>query len=696
MNKFDFLNEGKTEKWRTNIVYILIAGVFLFYTYRLFSLQIINGEEYAARAYDNRTRDISIQTQRGIITDRNDYVLARNVASYNVVITPAYLPEDDGEIQSIYRYLSELIDVPVNSGEINDDTVRNFTPCFTDFGITQIVYIGDTNAPYSPVQIKCNIDEQTAMIIREKSVDLPGVGIETEAVRDYPTGSLTAEIIGFLGPVPAIEKDYYESLGFVSDRDKVGYSGIESELNDILIGKNGERLVEVDGSGKELRDLEAPVEAIPGNNLKLTIDTRLQAVSEAALIYQMDVANSVLPETKYNNGVVIAMNVKTGEILSLVSYPSFENNRMARIIPAYYYNQLEQDPLKPLFNHAISAEHPPGSVFKMATAVGILNEGVVTPNTTVEDPGKISIVEKYSPNDPGNVRDYVCWINKSTNGGHGTVDYLKGVAESCDVYFYKVGGGYQDEVPTGLGIWRIGEYAKALGYGAPTGIELPGEASGNIPDPNWKRINIGENWSTGDTYISTIGQGYVLATPIQVLVSIATLANDGKMMKPTLVREITDVNGNVIQSFEPTLVWDITKDAVINVYDENSYQTGEKITVQPWTIAKAKEAMRLVVTGGTAAGAFEEMNIQTAGKTGTAEYCDDIANEKGLCIPGSWPAHAWYVGYAPYDDPEIAVIAFVYNGDEGSIVAAPVVRRVLESYFELKATDAAQNQMSGN
>lgn len=691
MNKFDFLNEGKTEKWRTNIVYILIAGVFLFYTYRLFSLQIINGEEYAARAYDNRTRDISIQTQRGIITDRNDYVLARNVASYNVIITPAYLPEDDGEIQSIYRYLSELIDVPVNSGEINDDTVRNFTPCFTDFGITQIVFIGDTNAPYSPVQIKCNIDEQTAMIIREKSVDLPGVGIEAEAVRDYPTGSLTAEIIGFLGPVPAIEKDYYESLGFISDRDKVGYSGIESELNDTLIGKNGERLVEVDGSGKELRDLEAPVEAIPGNNLKLTIDTRLQAVSEAALIYQMDVANSVLPETKYNNGVVIAMNVKTGEILSLVSYPSFENNRMARIIPAYYYNQLEQDPLKPLFNHAISAEHPPGSVFKMATAVGILNEGVVTPNTTVEDPGKISIVEKYSPNDPGKVLDYVCWIYKSTNGGHGTVDYLKGVAESCDVYFYKVGGGYQDEVPTGLGIWRIGEYAKALGYGAPTGIELPGEASGNIPDPNWKRINIGENWSTGDTYISTIGQGYVLATPIQVLVSIATLANDGKMMKPTLVREITDVNGNVIQPFEPTLVWDITKDAVINVYDENSYQTGEKITVQPWTIAKAKEAMRLVVTGGTAAGAFEEMNIQTAGKTGTAEYCDDIANEKGLCIPGSWPAHAWYVGYAPYDDPEIAVIAFVYNGDEGSIVAAPVVRRVLESYFELKAADAAQN-----
>jgi penicillin-binding protein 2 len=239
-----------------------------------------------------------------------------------------------------------------------------------------------------------------------------------------------------------------------------------------------------------------------------------------------------------------------------------------------------------------------------------------------------------------------------------------------------------------LGAWRLAEYAKALGFDRLTGIELPGEISGLIPDPTWKRIYRAENWSTGDTYITTIGQGYVLATPLQVLQSFSILANDGKYMQPTIIKEITDSQGNVIKPFEPTLVWDITKDPLINLLDENNKPTGEKIVIQPWVVEKVQEAMRLVVVEGTAKDPFAEEVIPSAGKTGTAEYCDDVAQAKGICNPENWPTHSWYVGYAPYDDPEIAVVAFVYNGGEGASVAAPIVAKVLEAYFELKAIDA--------
>ncbi|HZU87495.1 MAG TPA: penicillin-binding protein 2 [Anaerolineaceae bacterium] len=676
-----------TERWRVWVFYALMIAAFGFYALRLLDYQIVRGEDFKTAALDQRKRDISIPTQRGIIYDRNGYILARNVPSYNLVITPALLPEDEGEVQEIYRKLSELSGIPVNNGELTEARIKVFKPCNNDLGIAQIVYIANTNWPFSPVQIQCNIDESIAMMVNEKSADWPGVGIEILPVRDYPSGSITSEVVGFLGPIPALLKDQFEALGFDLNRDKIGYAGIESTMDEYLLGRNGSREVEVDVAGKVVRDLKVPVEAIPGNNVTLTIDTRLQRAARDALISQMADVNRQFPQYALSNGVVIAMNPKTGEVLALVSYPNFENNLMERQIPAYYYEQLQRDPNRPLFNHAISAEHPPGSVFKLAAAIGILNEDVVTVDQLIDDPGKITIQERFLENETGRSRDYVCYLYKTTGGGHGKLDFLSGLAESCDVYFYKVGGGYQDEVPKGLGIWRLGEYARALGYGEITGIELPGEASGLIPDPNWKRLTIAENWSTGDTYIATIGQGYVLATPIQVLVSAATVANDGKMMKPTLIKQIADADGNVVKSFEPILVRDITKDAVITVYDENSFATDQKIPVQAWVVAKVKEGMRKVVVDGTARTFFEGMTVQSAGKTGTAEYCDNVAQAKGACGFGKWLSHAWYVGYAPYNDPEIVVVAFVYNGNEGSRVAAPIVRKVMEAYFCLQSPD---------
>ncbi len=676
---------NKIENWRYSVIYVVIGLILAVYVIKLFSYQILNNDTYLAQADENRTREISIQTQRGIIYDRNGYILASNVASYNVTITPALLPSEEGAMEEVFRQLSALIDIPVNNGEINDETVRLFTPCQTDMGITQIVYIARTNAPYSPVRVVCNIDETTAMIIRERTIDLQGVSIEIVPVRNYPTGSLTADVVGFLGPIPAVLAEEYEAQGLVADRDKVGYAGVEAQLQDILSGTNGLRVVEVDAAGAEVRELEPPIEAVPGLNVELTIDTRLQAAAQAALLGEINFWNTWFNETRINNAVVIAMNPQTGEILAMVSYPTYENNRMAREIPAYYYEQLAADPTLPLFNHAISAELPPGSVFKMAAAIGILNEGVVTPTQEIFDPGQITLISRYSENEEGTPQNYVCWLET----GHGYLDFIGGVANSCDVYFYKVGGGFGEEVPQGLGIWRIGEYARALGYARLTGIELPGEADGLMPDPTWKRINLGQNWSTGDTYIATIGQSWVLATPLQVLVSFSVLANDGVYMQPTIVHRILDTNGNVVQDFEPQVVWDITTDPVIHVYDLETWeQTGEMRTVEPWVVQLAQDAMREVVNSGTAAEEFAGMEVPSAGKTGTAEYCDDVAQANGRCIPGSWPTHSWYAGYAPYDNPEIAVVAFVYNGGEGASVAAPIVRQVMEAYFALQAIDA--------
>ena len=670
---------------------VILGGMLLiigFIVVKLFSVMVIQNQDYLTAANVIRTKTISVQTQRGIIYDRNGTILATNIASYNVTIIPAYLPSDQGAIQEIYRQLSSLIGVPVNNGQINDATVRSFTACQTDLGITEIVYIADSLAPYSPVRIKCNVDEKTAMIIQAKVHDWPGTGVEIQPVRDYPTGELTAAVIGFLGPIPASQEKYYADLGFEPGRDKVGYAGVENYLDETLRGTNGTRVVEVDAAGLVLRDLEPPVDPIPGNNLVLTIDTRLQAAAEAALIGEINTLNTQLGTIKSSSGVVIAINPKTGQILAMVSFPSYENNRMARVIPAYYYNQLEQDPGLPLFNRAVSAELPPGSVYKMGTAIGALNEGVVTPEKQLFDPGHIAVLQKFSPNDPGTPREFWNWDKT----GLGYLDFFHGVAFSDDVYFYKIGGGFENEVPNGgLGIWREDEYSKALGYGQATGIELPGEASGLVPDPTWKRINLGENWSTGDTYIATIGQGYVLATPLQILMSFATIANDGKYVKPTLVKEILDSEGNVVEEPQPQVLWDITKDPMISVFDENNQPTGEKKTVQPWVLSDLQQGLRMVVTIGTGQAEFQGATYQSAGKTGTAEYCDDLAKAKNLCQPEDWPSHAWYVGYAPYDNPEIAVIAFVYNGSEGSLVAGPVVRNVLDAYFELKAIDSGQN-----
>jgi penicillin-binding protein 2 len=399
--------------------------------------------------------------------------------------------------------------------------------------------------------------------------------------------------------------------------------------------------------------------------------------------------------------------------------------------------------------------YPPGSTFKLSTALGAYNEGVIGPEQLVETPGRLVLCERFLPTDPctdRNSRPFVDWIYERNGvineAGFGALDFFHCIAYSSNVCFYKLGGGYEDEVEEGLNIYRLRQYARALGYDERSGIQLPGEEDGLIPDPRWKRINTGENWSTGDTYIASVGQGFVDATPLQVLLSGATIANRGKLMQPTIVREVQDSEGRVIpvwfnpdledfsvyvmreivdnqgrtrnvwvnpaeperllpappegsyqiSPFTPNLKWDITVDPVIEIFDcEVGYcnATGEFKTVDPEAVEAVRTGTRLAVTDelGTLHDIFTEaypLPIAVAGKTGTAEYCDNVARELQQCQFGSWPTHAWTLAYAPYEDPEIAIVAFAYHGGEGGTVAAPIVARVMQAYFELKAVDLLQ------
>jgi penicillin-binding protein 2 len=744
----------KFEMWRLFAVFVAIVLVLAVLLARLLSLQVTGSQEWIDLAVENYTKDISEPAERGIIYDRNGFILARNTASYNISIVPAYLPDDAADVQKIYRALSSLTGIPVNSGTV--EQAKNYAACVEGPGITQLVELGDSLAPYSPVEIKCNVNEDVARLVQEHSSDWPGVQVEISPVRDYPTGSLTADVIGYLGPIPASLEQEYRAKNYVPNRDKVGYAGVELSLQELLTGQNGKRVIQVDVAGQELRNLQPPKPPEAGYNVTLTIDTRLQAAAQAALQREIDFWNHWFygntGQQRISSGVVIAMNPKTGEILAMVSYPTYENNRMARIIPSYYYDQLSQDPRHPLLNNAIQSEYPPGSVFKLSAANGALNEGVVSSgNQVIFAPGELQLCEQYYPGQPcgpeyNNVRPFVDWIHDTRPEGFGQIDFFHCIAFSSNVCFYKVGGGYQDEIPNGgLGIYRLGEYARALGYGAQSGIELPGETKGLIPNPQWKRINQGENWSTGDTYIATVGQGFVLATPLQVLMSGETMANSGKLMQPTIVRQVTDSDGKVqtvffdpktfqiwmpqvvadqegtrktwlnlstgttaaappvgayqISPFVPNLKWDITKDPRIEIYNcssTNCLPTGQKKAVAPNVVQQVQQGMRLAVTdpGGTLHKVFEQdypLPVAVAGKTGTAEYCDDVALKANRCQFGSWPTHSWTLAFAPYEDPEVVIMAFEYNGGEGASVAAPVVGRLMQAYFELKAIDQGKS-----
>nr|MBN1229449.1 penicillin-binding protein 2 [Anaerolineae bacterium] len=676
-------NLSRQRTLRLLIFQIMVVLIFIGLAARIYVIQFIQRDIYEARANENRFDDISIPATRGIILDRNGVALAVNVASANVTVTPALLPEDDFEEMAVLERLAGLLGIPL-SGELTTVDERGIP----QRSLLTMVREQQGIEPFSPVIIKSDVDHDIARLLISEQINYPGVAVDWVSVREYPTGSLTAHIIGYMGPIPPERAEEFEEEGYVLDRDRIGYDGIEFSLENYLAGTPGLQRVERDVAGRIVRTLGESRPAQDGYSVRLTLDSDLQQAAQEALVDMINQLKVTNPDNLigYDRGVVIATNPRTGEILAMVSWPTYDNSRFARNIDYTYYEQVLRDPLRPLFNQAVNSQYPPGSIFKVITATGVLEEGVVTPEYEITDPGLILLEDRYYPNDPGRAQPFVCWLEQ----GHGSVNFIEGIAWSCDVYFYKVGGGYQDEVPVGLGITRLGAWMSFFGLGQQTGIELAGEAAGFIPSPDWKRIVWGESWSTGDTYNSAFGQGYVLATPLHMINALNTIINDGIQAKPTLIREILDTEGRVIAGFEPVL-HDIREE--IRAYWLEQYGEFYPETLSD-TLSYVRAGMRAAVTieGGTARTAQNDYlpYVPIAGKTGTAEFCDNIAASLDQCFYGNWPAHAWFMAYAPYENPEISVIAFVYNGGEGSAIALPVAAEVMDAYFRIKTERALQ------
>lgn len=655
---------------------------------KLVQLQLINTADYARLAEENRLTRVNDPAPRGIIYDQNLVPLAINIPSYNVVIVPADLPDADTEAarrEALFRRLADVLDMPLTVPGSQPQR-----PCTTGRGIIDLVDEFKNFRPFEPFKLKCDIPKDLALLLREELPDLPGVGIAVEPLRQYPTGELTASLIGYMAPIPDPNEsdyfkqlyDYYTGRGLLPGRDRVGVAGLEASMQDELSGLNGQRLIAEDVGGFELGVVRVETDTVPGLNLQLTIDVRLQAAAESAVQRRVQLANSYypdLPGRQLHNGVAIVMNPSTGEILAMVSWPAFDNNRFARNIDVDYYEQLSTDQFYPLLNHAVNIVYPPGSVFKVVTAVGATEEGVIGPEQEITDEGKITIQDAFIPGVVGRSRDFVCWNRE----GHGQVSLVRGIAESCNVYFYKIGGGYADENVDGLGLENLGTWMERFGFGVPTGVELPGELGGFIPTRKWKRLTWSESWSTGDTYNAVIGQGYVHVTPLQMLNAYNAVINGGALFRPTLIDAFLDGEGNVITDTVPDILG--------------------RVEISDTTLDYVRRGLRQAVTEGTLAGTFSlygeierpildvPAELLVAGKTGTAEYCDALAYPQGLCIPGAFPTHSWTMVYAPFDNPEVSVIVFMYNGGEGSRNAAPVAGEILRNYFQLKEADALKN-----
>ncbi len=621
---------------------IILAFVLL--SAQIWRLQIAHGAEYRSRADLNRFRLLFTDSPRGVIYDRNQVLLVKNVPSFSVSLIPADIPQDQEE--AISARLSDLLNIPVTSEKYDSEAQDPFSGAdsrerSSPPGIRELLEAGRAS-PFVPIQIKTNVSREVAFILEEDHLNLPGVIVEVDPVRQYVQGAFTSHVIGYVGRIPQERADDYldDPTEDYAPNDRIGLNGVELTFERQLRGTKGSRYVEVDYLGREVRPIGDPTPPLPGNNLHLTLDLRLQKIADKVL---KDALARILSES----GVVIAMDPRNGEILAMVSIPSYDNNLFAHGISAKDYDALSEDPLHPLVNHAISGQYPPGSVFKITTASAALEDGVIDDETRFLCQGVMTIPDKY---DPKRTWSFYCWLRQ----GHGKIGVVDAIAQSCDIFFYIAAGGLGDY--PGLGAERLAHYARAFGLGEPTGIKLSGESSGLVPDAEWKWDTYKELWLTGDTYNMAIGQGQVLATPLQMLSATAAVASGGVLYKPQIVRQITDAEGRPVKSFQAEEI--------------------RRIPISQEHLALVRQGMWGAVTHGTAMEAYHP-SLTVVGKTGTAEYFGPRDGK------GNLPTHAWYTSFAPVEEPEIALVVFVDGGGEGSQVAVPIGAEILRQYFDL-------------
>lgn len=627
------------------ILRAIILIVFGLIAYQLYQLQIVQGEEYRRQAEANRFRLLSEEAPRGVIYDRNGTLLVHPIAANSVAIVPADLPQDPAQLSALYERLSKLLDIPVTTkSAASGSSAGMLSPrsAGDEKGIADIVDENRFN-PFGFAVIKRKLDRQTADQLEEMRVDLPGVHVLRTPAREYVPKESMAHFLGYTGGIPPELYPDFKARGY-DINDRVGLSGLELQFESELRGGKSRRLVEVDASGREVRVL-AEQTAAPGKSLVLTIDRYLQEAAMRAL-------QKGIEKAKARAGTLIAMNPNTGEVLAMVSLPAYDNNQFAMGITPEQYAALLENPDLPLFNRAISGEYPLGSVFKIVPASAALQERVVDRYTGILDSGVIWVPNRFYPNEPRLAQPFYGWSRQ----GLGLMNLVSALAWSSDIYFYEVSGGFTPDSFEGLGERRLASYALSFGFGVPTGLGLAGESSGLVPTDRWKRINYAQSWVTGDTYNMGIGQGFLLGTPLQLLNATAAVVNGGTLYKPQLVRALIDSESRIVKQFDPEVI--------------------RRVPVSAENLALVREGLRAAVTSGTATS-INFAAVPVAGKTGTAEYPGPRDRLRRL------PTHAWFTAFAPYNNPQVALVVFVEGGGEGSKTAVPIAADFLKAFFHL-------------
>lgn len=580
-------------------LWFFMAAVFVVLAFRVFYLDVIKGEHYAELSRGNRIRSLVIKAPRGKILDKFGNALVSNIPSTDVIIIPSDLPEEYEKRKLLAQTLSGVLHM--EEGDI-ETAIESQNRKLLD-----------------PVLLKENISQDEALILAEKAKNLPGISVENTAIRKYENSVIFSPIIGYDGKIT--REEITKNPGY-SMTDYIGKTGLEKYHEEELKGKNGASQVEVDSLGNIKKNLGS-ISPQAGDDLILNIDEGLQKK-----LY--DSMAGILEQTGTKTAAAVAIDPRNGGVLAMASLPSYDNNLFAQGISNADYQKIVNDKNLPLFNRVIAGEYPPGSTFKLAVAAAALTEGTITPDTKVNDSSGAINIGSWRFGD---------WKT------HGVVDVRKAIAESCDVFFYSVGGGYGN-IP-GLGMDRMKKYANLFGLGSPTGIDLPGESSGFIPSEQWKLDKLGEKWYIGDSYHCAIGQGFITVTPLQLVNYIASIANGGILYEPHVVSQIKRSDGS-LETISPKIIrQNFISKSVINV---------------------VREGMRRTVTDGTAQ-TLKDLPVAVAGKTGTAEF------------GGEGKTHGWFVSFAPYDNPEIAIAVLVEGGGEGHSTAVPITKDVLSWYF---------------
>ncbi len=579
---------------------VILIGLFA----RLWNLQVIQGGKFRSLSENNRIASRIVRSPRGLIFDNSGNVLADNRPSFNVYI----IKEEANNLKEEIRLLSMATN---QSYEELHKKIRRASP-------------------FRPYLIKADADRRSVGFLEEHRPELPGVFIQVEPLRHYPNGYNASHLIGYLGEIGGQKLKKLKKLNY-RQGDLIGKSGVEFSQEKFLRGETGFKQVEVDAYGRELRVIR-PFINKPGFNIQLTLDYKLQ--SEAEELF------------KEYEGSIVAIDPSSGAILAMVSKPSLDPNKFAGgILSGDDWRALTKDPLKPLQNRALRGQYPPGSIFKIVMAFAALSEGVVTPEETFYCNGTF----------PFGGRIFNDW----KRGGHGHINLVQSLAQSCDVYYYNAGNK--------LGISRIAAVAKMFGLGSPTGF-APREKGGLVPSDKWKRRRLKERWYPGDTISVSIGQGYNLITPIQAANLIATTANGGTLWKPFIVRRVFGENGNIVFEHKPTAI--------------------RQIPIKPEIFKKVQQGLWEVVNGprGTARKTAIP-GIGVAGKTGTAQTVRlSITGRKRKpeSLPRKFRDHGWFVAYAPFENPQIAVAILGEHAGRSGSFFSPVARKLIASYLKVK------------